>query len=509
MQEDAALKPNVKFREDKGFDRILTNQEIEQKLTQGAVISNTALSIYQAKKRGLPTGRPDARVKPAPGVAIPDITAAQAGEISDPSLIMSDESAIAINPTNPKNIVAGAITSYDGRTLNSSAFVTFDGGVTWETVTAVADVDEGSGIAFDDSGNCYYTTLQGGLRPCCAVSKDGGLTWGRPALFGHGDKTAVAARGQIALCGFDRVNTEACAFTLDGGANWTVHEFNDSGLGTGPLVSYDEKHFYIIYAATDGNLKIYVSADRGTTWSGPQIVVAGNAHESAIDGSLTYEGSALTSPGTNVAIDGSGTLHVLYVDSNQRIPMFTSSADHGSTWSTPVNVDPERSDPHMWPCLSCNRNGDLVGGSLVYDQTLGQYVVLVHLKRQQDSAWTTAEADNGPFTAAGHSPGVRIGFGDYFDCDRTPVSGSAVMAWSETANGQQPWQTWARVVDPCLPLQVEVTTIEADIMQLTEILNNPGAPGALRAYARRVLPTLRRELPLLQAQLEACKAQNA
>jgi hypothetical protein len=447
MQENAALKPNVKFRDDKGFDRILTDQEIGQKLAEGAVISNTAFSIYRAKKRGFPTRRPEARVRPPPGVAVPPLTAAQAVEISDPNLTISDESAIAINPQNPMNIVAGAVTSYDGQTINNSAFVTLDGGVTWKTVTAIADTDEGAGIAFDDSGNCYYTTLQGGFQPCCAVSKDGGLTWGQPAFFGQGDKTAVAARGQIALCGFDRINTEACAFTLDGGANWTVVDFNDSGLGTGPLVSYDETHFYIIYGALDGNLKIYVSADQGSTWSGPQIVVAGNAFESAIGGPLTYEGFALTSPGTNVAVDGTGTLHVLYIDSNQMVPMlmYTSSVDHGSTWSTPVNVDSGRSDPHMWPCLSSNRNGDLVGGSLVYDQTLGQYIVLLHLKRQQDSAWTTVEADNGPFTAAGPSPGFRIGFGDYFDCDLLPVSSPAVMAWSETANGQQPWQTWARV----------------------------------------------------------------
>jgi hypothetical protein len=52
MPESATLKPTVKFRNG-GFDRILTEQEIGQKLAGGAVISNTALSIYQAKKRGL------------------------------------------------------------------------------------------------------------------------------------------------------------------------------------------------------------------------------------------------------------------------------------------------------------------------------------------------------------------------------------------------------------------------------------------------------------------------
>src|SRR5947207_8821179 len=150
-----------------------------------------------------------------------------------------------------------------------------DRGMTWKTVTVLTDTDEGAGIAFDDSHNCYYTTMRGGFFPVCVVSRDGGMTWSQPAAFGFGDKTAVAARGNIALCGFDRVNTEACAFTLDGGVNWTVHDFTDSGIGTGPLVSYDHQHFYIIYAAFHNNLKIYASHDQGVTWTGPTTIVPG------------------------------------------------------------------------------------------------------------------------------------------------------------------------------------------------------------------------------------------
>jgi hypothetical protein len=29
--------------------------------------------------------------------------------------------------------------------------------------------------AFDDSHNCYYTTMQGGFFPVCVVSQDGGM----------------------------------------------------------------------------------------------------------------------------------------------------------------------------------------------------------------------------------------------------------------------------------------------------------------------------------------------
>ncbi len=423
-----------------------SEKEIESRIAAGR-ISNTAKSIRLARKQGVSVGAAPAKPKLEGQSLFFDLDD-KAIEVSDPALDRSDETAVAINPRDPRNIVAGAA-SFDGSQFINTAYVTKDGGRTWKTVTALANTDEGAGLAFDDSGNCYYTTMQGGFFPCCAVSTDGGLTWGAPAAFGFGDKTAVAARGSIALCGFDRVNTEACAFTLDGGVTWTVHDFTDSGIGTAPLVSYDHQHFYIIYAALDNNLKLYASHDQGLTWTGPTTIVAGNAPESTIAGPLAYEGGALTSPGTNVAIDRHGHLHVLYIDSTKRLPMYTTSRDHGATWSTPVNVNPERAgDAHMWPCLSCTKHGDLQGGSLVYDAALGKYSILVHSKPRHEDEWETSEADNGPWAAAGPSPSFRIGFGDYFDCDSLPDSDErSVMAWSETANGVQPWQSFVRLLD--------------------------------------------------------------
>lgn len=506
------MAPKVRF-ENKDAAQRPTNEEIEKKLAAGAV-SNTALSIHQARKRpGFGAVAPYTRMKPArrPHLFYPHVYA-QAIEVSNPGLDRSDESAIAINPKNHRNIVAGAA-SFNGAQFTNTAYVSKDGGSTWKTVTVLTNTDEGAGIAFDDSHNCYYVTMQGGFFPVCVVSQDGGLTWGPPAAFGFGDKTAVAARGKIALCGFDRINTEACAFTLDGGVNWTVHDFTDSGIGTAPLVSYDHKHFYILYGALDNNLKLYASADQGQTWTGPTTVVAGNAPFSTIAGPLSYEGGALTTPGTNVAIDGHGRLHALYIDSHKQLPMYTTSHDHGATWSTPVNVNPERpNDPHMWPCLSCTKHGDLQGGSLVYNQALGEYSILVHVRAEDEDEWTTFEADNGPWPAAGPSPGFRIGFGDYFDCDSLPECGVSVMAWSETANGLQPWQTWARVLDLCGCREDAVDTLEDEIERLMEAFEAEEMPfprtkqNVTRFEAR--MEELRKKLRMAQGALKKCREAN-
>jgi hypothetical protein len=459
--------PRVHFENPQSAHRP-TDKDVENKLA-GAKVSNTALAIHQARNRpGFGTPAPYTRLKFQRQVeALHLHRHAKAVEVSDPSLDRSDETAVAINPRHPRNIVAGAA-SFDGTQFINTAYVSKDGGHSWTTVTALCNTSEGAGIAFDDSHNCYYVTMEGGFFPVCVISQDGGMTWSAPAAFGFGDKTAVAARGKIALCGFDRLNTEACAFTLDGGANWTVHDFTDSGIGTAPLVSYDHKHFYIIYGALDNNLKIYASADQGQTWTGPTTIVAGNAPVSTIAGPLAYEGGALTSPGTNVAIDGRGHLHVLYIDSNKQVPMYTKSRDQGATWSAPVNVNPRRpNDAHMWPCLACTKHGDLLGGSVVFNQVLGKYSILRHMKAEDEDEWTTREADNGPWSAAGPSPSFRIGFGDYFDCDCLPECGTAVMGWSETVNGAQPWQSWVRTLDMCENKESLVDVLEDEIDYLT------------------------------------------
>src|SRR5260370_5466307 len=191
--------PKVTFTANaQGSARVLTSKEIEDKQSKGAKISNTALSHYYAKRQ------PGYGIRPADVAG--KLAALQALQVSEPGLDRSDESAIAINPQNTDNVVAGAAT-FDGTQFTNSAYVTMDGGAAWLTVTPLTDTDEGAALAFDDSGNCYYATMQGGLAPVCTVSTDGGLSWSPPASFGFGDKTAGAARGSTAPCGVDPLNT--------------------------------------------------------------------------------------------------------------------------------------------------------------------------------------------------------------------------------------------------------------------------------------------------------------
>jgi len=105
------MKPVVKFK-NKESARALTEKEIEKKLAEGAKIHNTALQIHEAKKRLAKSA------KKSKSLSEPEESAGAAGALapsqavqaSDPGLDRSDETAIAINPKDPKNIVAGAAT---------------------------------------------------------------------------------------------------------------------------------------------------------------------------------------------------------------------------------------------------------------------------------------------------------------------------------------------------------------------------------------------------------------
>jgi hypothetical protein len=126
-----------------------SDQEIERRIATGRV-SNTAMSIHQARKQGL-AGMPAAPLK-LEGRSLSFDLDDKAIEVSDPTLDRSDETAVAINPGDRRNIVAGAA-SFDGSQFVNTAYVTKDGGKTWKTVIALKNTDEGAGIAFDDSGN--------------------------------------------------------------------------------------------------------------------------------------------------------------------------------------------------------------------------------------------------------------------------------------------------------------------------------------------------------------------
>jgi hypothetical protein len=177
-----------------------------------------------------------------------------------------NETSIAINPSNPLNIIASANDyqlrlSSGGQTffaVYSRAHVTFDGGLSWTTYPVPFNGYNATGdpaVAFDADGRAYLATLgetwsQGlgagtSVNILVSTSTDGGKTWSAP-------NAVTKAPGALALNARGQVNDkEYIAAWGHGNAivTWTRFDF-------GPVGSYINSP---IYAA--------VTHDGGRTWT--------------------------------------------------------------------------------------------------------------------------------------------------------------------------------------------------------------------------------------------------
>ena len=142
--------------------------------------------------RSLPIGA----VLVAAGLAAAACAAADAPRVVvGPNILVSRdgdvahcETMIAANPKDPKNLLGGSIVMArpDGGAANK-AYVSFDGGSTWEDVVIPLEMSEGSGdpqVGFGASGTAYFVGLSDGM--VFYRSEDGGRTWGKPIKLGDG-----------------------------------------------------------------------------------------------------------------------------------------------------------------------------------------------------------------------------------------------------------------------------------------------------------------------------------
>jgi len=295
-------------------------------------------------------------------------------ECMESSVGPHNETSIAINPTNPMNMIGGA-NDYQialnpagqvSETILSRAHVTFDGGHTWSMFPVFSNsAYQATGdpaLAFDAAGHAYYATL--GFRfvgpfnaenPDVLVSNsgDGGKTWsvvrvasGSGVETGVGDlldKEYVAAWGtgnaivaygdfQLGLHGSLISARIHSAVTHDGGQTWAsggvISGSLDQAFVATPVRTADGRIFVSFLNTTD--LKtgrddyevVEVSPMTGAALGTPvkvATVIDGNTDYPIAFGRQTYQDSVFRSwAAGNIAADPTNPAHLAVVWSDMR-----------------------------------------------------------------------------------------------------------------------------------------------------------------------------------------------
>lgn len=240
-------------------------------------------------------------------ISSPSITVGPNVDVSN-EIGPQSETSIAINPSNPKHIVAGSNEIFR---LPMRGYFSSDGGATWTGVdlplpppTQAHGVDFGSdpGVAWDTLGNVYYSYIV--------------------VFFSHGFVGVVGTEMAVAR-------------SSDGGKTWTATYFmlqtGGSMFNDKPMITVDTtpgspflNRVYVAWDAASGPSGILLSSssDHGATFSSP--VSAGIPKGIGAD--------PFTGP--------DGTLYVAWQDWHDRLELVSRSTDGGATFGPPVTIAP-------------------------------------------------------------------------------------------------------------------------------------------------------------------------
>jgi BNR repeat-like domain len=315
-----------------------------------------------------------------------------------------------------------------------------DGGLTWSNpfTTAIGGDLDKNWIVCDNTatspfyGHCYtqWDDHGNGNRLQMSTSTDGGQTWSAPATNGAGvigGQPVVRPDGTVIVPTANANETAIGAFnSTNGGATWSAvttiatvsHHKVAGSLREGPLPSAEVDGTGTVYVAwTDCRFRRACKANdivlshslnsTGTSWSAVSRVPI-DATNSGIDHFI---------PGlaVNKATSGStaqlGLTYYLYPQRSAQLSVgFTSSANAGSTWTTPQTVTSGMASTWAATTSQGRMVGDYISTSFGSDNLAHGIFGAAHTPTTGPAAsCTTSALDNCVAPIETYTPGPAAG----------------------------------------------------------------------------------------------------
>lgn len=400
------------------------------------------------------------------------------------------ETTIAINPTNPANMIAGS------NNLGPSSFVgvteaywTKDGGNTWTAVDLGGQGDPG--VAFDRAGNAYFSYIDSNYGISVRKSTDGGVSWApavqvasSPITNGGEDKPAIGVGPDHTNTAIDRVyvgwDDEGAGDVLqvsssgDGGATWTAPVSVDgqtAEIYAQPAVGADGT-FYIAWDnfanASGSKIMFSSSLNDGTTFSTPVVAATStinlfNPTRYTIPAQPTRGIAADPAIAVEQSGPNAGRIYLSYTSaptSHDATNIYLIASDNGGgAWTalapSPVKVnDDSTSNSHFFPALAIDPSNGTVNLAW-YDARNDHKNMKVDVYFQSyNSAGVASGANVKVTTATSDESNPKTNnpnqYGDYMGIAAS--GGFAFPVWTDHRNSKS--GTEEIYVDPPLPIPV-------------------------------------------------------
>ncbi len=366
--------------------------------------------------------------------------------VSPPTSTNPEEVVVAINPQNPRNLVAGANLNY--------FYYSTDAGGTWTQgrLTSSLGVAGDPCVVFDALGNAYYGHLSnpaGGSwldRIVVQKSTDGGQTWNDGVGIGlNGTKDQDKEWLVADMTNSPHRNSLYCAWTefdsygspspadstrilfsrsTDAGFSWSPPvRVSDQGgncldmdstvEGAVPAVGPDGE-VYLAWSGPPGIL-FDRSTDGGVTW-GKDVFVSAQpgGWDFSIPGIYRSNGMPITACDVSSS-PYRGRIYILWSDQREGADntdvWILHSTDGGATWTGLVKVNNDSTVSHQFfPWLTVDQGTGTLYAAFYDRRNTGSVLTDVSVARSTDGGSTFT---NFSVSASSFYPTSRIFFGDY------------------------------------------------------------------------------------------------